>query len=147
MPTACLAFIIKTAFSPQTLSFSNSYETAFSNSMRHINVTAKHKHFIKTKFQAFYHTDMDIRPPPNHIIVIDDLPKNAKNRVRFGVIEFYILGDWLLAYQEARVGHWEQCARDRARFARRILNMEPIISPIFNCRKFTPSSTSYTYPM
>ena len=40
--------------------------------------------------------------------------------------------EWESDYHEARVGHWEQVARDRERFVRRIEQTEQMISWIFS---------------
>jgi len=39
---------------------------------------------------------------------------------------------WQFAYQQARKSEWEQYARDRDRFARRILESEQVLNPIIN---------------
>lgn len=44
--------------------------------------------------------------------------------------QVYHLHVWSFAYKQARVGHWEQFARDRDRFNRRIKRVEPDISLI-----------------
>jgi len=36
------------------------------------------------------------------------------------------------AYNQARKSEWEHCARDRARFMRRIIEYESILNPILN---------------
>lgn len=41
-----------------------------------------------------------------------------------------ILRTHLLAHHQARLGKWEQCARDRARFRKRILELEPSLEPV-----------------
>lgn len=38
---------------------------------------------------------------------------------------------WSYAYQSARKGPWEEYARDRARFKRRVVNIETIIGHVF----------------
>lgn len=40
---------------------------------------------------------------------------------------------WSYAHQEARKGLWENCARNRVRFERRIKIFEKIITPILDC--------------
>jgi protein phosphatase 1 regulatory subunit 15B len=42
---------------------------------------------------------------------------------------------WQYAYRAARVSPWETLARDRARFIRRINQMESIIGPILLRKK------------
>lgn len=44
----------------------------------------------------------------------------------------YYLRVWSFAYEQARKGHWEQFARDRDRFKRRIKRDEPGISLILS---------------
>jgi len=39
---------------------------------------------------------------------------------------------WRFAYQQARKSVWEQYARDRDRFTRRIIESEHIINPVLN---------------
>ena len=39
---------------------------------------------------------------------------------------------WQFAYQQARKSEWEQYARDRDRFIRRIIEYESILNPILN---------------
>ena len=42
----------------------------------------------------------------------------------------YVQYVWQYAYQQARKSEWEQYARDRDRFMRRIIESEHIINPI-----------------
>ena len=46
---------------------------------------------------------------------------------------------WDFAYRNARRGHWEQIARDRERFRRKILQVAAIIEPVLkkhiNCER------------
>jgi len=44
----------------------------------------------------------------------------------------YIQYVWQFAYQQACKSEWEQCARDRDRFASRILQSEKVLNPIVN---------------
>ena len=44
----------------------------------------------------------------------------------------YVQYAWQFAYQQARKSVWEQDARDRGRFARRIIETERILSPILD---------------
>jgi len=44
----------------------------------------------------------------------------------------YIQYVWQFAYQQARKSEWEQYARDRDRFTRRILECEQIMNPVLN---------------
>jgi len=46
--------------------------------------------------------------------------------------KFYIQYVWQFAYQQARKSEWEQYARDRDRFTRRIIESEHIINPVLN---------------
>lgn len=39
---------------------------------------------------------------------------------------------WKYAYHKARIGPWEQVARDRVRFQRRIQNCEKIIAKVLH---------------
>jgi Phosphatase-1 catalytic subunit binding region len=52
--------------------------------------------------------------------------------VRFNdAIQLRYMWSWMFAYRQARKGwYWEQCARDRARFQRRIENFASIIEPV-----------------
>jgi len=46
----------------------------------------------------------------------------------------YVQYVWRFAYQQARKSEWEQCARDRDRFRRRIIESGHIINPVLNER-------------
>ena len=48
--------------------------------------------------------------------------------------KIYIQYVWPFAYQQARKSEWEQCARDRDRFTRRIFESEHIINLVLNER-------------
>ena len=49
---------------------------------------------------------------------------------------------WGFAYREARKGNWEQCARDRERFERRINNVKLILDPVLLKRKKSIKNTN-----
>ncbi|XP_043535321.1 protein phosphatase 1 regulatory subunit 15B-like [Chiloscyllium plagiosum] len=66
-------------------------------------------------------------------------PKTSKSdgktvkKVRFSpVVTVHSMIAWDFAYRAARKGPWEQYARDRSRFQRRIAEAEAVISPCFN---------------
>lgn len=46
-----------------------------------------------------------------------------------------IFHKWIYAYRQARTDKWQQMARDRARFKRKIDELDKIISPILLKRK------------
>jgi len=46
--------------------------------------------------------------------------------------KIYIQYVWPFAYQQARKSEWEQYARDRDRFTRRIIESEHILNPVLN---------------
>ena len=46
--------------------------------------------------------------------------------------KIYVQYVWQFAYQQARKSVWEQYARDRDRFTRRIIESEHIINPVLN---------------
>uniref|UniRef100_A0A1B0DBA5 Uncharacterized protein n=1 Tax=Phlebotomus papatasi TaxID=29031 RepID=A0A1B0DBA5_PHLPP len=51
--------------------------------------------------------------------------------VRFNLKpEVHVIRAWDFAYRTARKGHWEQVARDRERFGKRILSLGHVLSPI-----------------
>nr|CAI5855152.1 unnamed protein product [Callosobruchus analis] len=41
---------------------------------------------------------------------------------------------WSYAYQQARKGPWEEYARDRDRFRKRVQDLENILTPVFNSK-------------
>ena len=43
-----------------------------------------------------------------------------------------LLSKWSYAYRQARIGHWEEVARDRERFKRRVMNGESLLTPILD---------------
>ncbi|KAG5873583.1 hypothetical protein JTB14_011196 [Gonioctena quinquepunctata] len=57
-------------------------------------------------------------------------------RVRFAenddLCEVHPMVQWSFAYRSARKGPWEEYARDRARFIKRITQTEEILAPIFD---------------
>lgn len=46
--------------------------------------------------------------------------------------EIHPMIQWSYAYQAARKGHWEECARDRERFSKRIREAENTLGSILN---------------
>lgn len=56
-------------------------------------------------------------------------------KVRFAadseLCEIHTMVQWSFAYQQARKGPWEEYARDRDRFSRRLIEMENILKPVF----------------
>lgn len=56
----------------------------------------------------------------------------SKKRVHFGNVKVHHLIKWSFAYQLARKGKWEEAARDRERFAKRILSVQPILSQVLD---------------
>jgi hypothetical protein len=52
--------------------------------------------------------------------------------VRFNdTVQVRYMWSWMFAYRNARKGGcWEQCARDRDRFKRRIIDLALIIEPV-----------------
>lgn len=65
-----------------------------------------------------------------------------KIAVKFNLIpEMHHLHMWSFAYKQSRKGHWEQFARDRDRFSRRIKQFEQemtsILSPMHREKIYT----------
>lgn len=59
--------------------------------------------------------------------------RDSKKSVSFASSpKIYILSKWNYAYRQARIGNWEEAARDRDRFKRRIIMCEKVLEPIFN---------------
>lgn len=56
----------------------------------------------------------------------------SMKRVHFGNVKVHRLIKWSFAYQSARKGEWEQAARDRERFTRLILSLQPILSQVLD---------------
>ena len=50
------------------------------------------------------------------------------------LVKVHSMVQWDFAYRQARKGEWEQFARDRDRFATKISQLTPIISPILDRR-------------
>lgn len=62
----------------------------------------------------------------------DTMDQNKK-AVKFNLCpETHHLHVWSFAYKQSRKGHWEQCARDRDRFSRRIKQLEREITSILS---------------
>ena len=61
--------------------------------------------------------------------------------VTFGRVQIHYLCVWDFAYRDARKGYWEQVARDRCRFKRRIGHTELILKPVLE-KKLTELQTS-----
>lgn len=63
---------------------------------------------------------------------MDPKSKKLSKTVTFSMIpEVHKQIAWAYAYRKARIGTWEQYARDTARFQRSIkTNFEPIIKPV-----------------
>ncbi|XP_031777353.1 protein phosphatase 1 regulatory subunit 15A-like [Nasonia vitripennis] len=56
---------------------------------------------------------------------------SKEKRVRFKEEPtIHLMYKWKFAHHEARCGKWEQVARDRERFRRRILQINEIILPV-----------------
>ena len=58
----------------------------------------------------------------------------AKEVTFTSIPTIYVQYVWRFAYQQARKSEWEQYARDRDRFTRRIIESEHIINPVLNER-------------
>lgn len=58
---------------------------------------------------------------------MDSTSRTVSFNLKPEITELYV---WQYAYREARKGKWEQTARDRHRFQRRISDLENVISPI-----------------
>ncbi|XP_072348601.1 protein phosphatase 1 regulatory subunit 15B-like [Scyliorhinus torazame] len=60
------------------------------------------------------------------------LQEKTLKKVRFSpVVTVHRMIVWGFAYRAARKGSWEQCARDRSRFQRRIVETEAVIASCF----------------
>ncbi|XP_059621200.1 uncharacterized protein LOC132264880 [Phlebotomus argentipes] len=56
-----------------------------------------------------------------------------ERKVRFNLKpEVHVIRAWDFAYRRARKGHWEQVARDRDRFEKRILSLSSVLSPVLD---------------
>ena len=64
--------------------------------------------------------------------VNQDVKGRTGLQVRFGGSVIHPMVAWGHAYRQARLGPWEQQARDRARFAQRIHSMDQMISEILD---------------
>ena len=66
----------------------------------------------------------------------EEVGKDVKGRsaikVRFGDVKVYNVIAWGHAYRQARCGPWEEQARDRERFKRRVKNLEPLLSRVLD---------------
>ena len=60
-------------------------------------------------------------------------------------IEIHTMIYWSFAYQSARKGKWEECARDRERFKRRINSSNAILMPVLKKQIFLISK-SFSFP-
>lgn len=59
--------------------------------------------------------------------------EKMKKQVRFKETpQIRFLYMWKIAHQQARIGQWEQCGRDRVRFERRIVDVEYKIEHVFH---------------
>lgn len=59
------------------------------------------------------------------------LQSRAEKSVKFNLKpKIHIMYTWSFAYKQARTDIWQQCARDRARFERRIVNINKTLEPI-----------------
>lgn len=68
---------------------------------------------------------------------------NKKKVVCFNdKVEINYMVCWEFAYRKARVGIWEQMARDRVRFKRRIEALSHILNPVLKSRIIVISSLS-----
>ncbi|CAG2058332.1 unnamed protein product [Timema podura] len=63
---------------------------------------------------------------------------DAKTEVSFAVGDslttIHLMIAWDYAYRAARIGPWEQIARDRTRFQARISQMEDILKPVLSIK-------------
>lgn len=46
--------------------------------------------------------------------------------------EVHVIRTWDYAYRQARIGQWEQIARDRGRFRVRVMRLERTLSPVLS---------------
>ena len=53
-------------------------------------------------------------------------------RVHFGEVKIYHMYHWSYAYRNSRKNIWAQCVINRMHFARRIANVEIILTPILD---------------
>ncbi|KAM4618465.1 uncharacterized protein ACJ7VT_007847 [Polymixia lowei] len=60
-------------------------------------------------------------------------PSTTQKKVRFSpLVEVHVMRTWPFARQASRKGHWEEMARDRDRFRRRIVETEQAIGHCFS---------------
>ncbi|KAJ8974630.1 hypothetical protein NQ317_009021 [Molorchus minor] len=80
-------------------------------------------------------TDEETDNPDDEVDFCSVIPHK---KVRFAedgkLCEVHPMVQWAFAYHQSRKGPWEEYARDRERFSRRIADMEKIISPIFDIK-------------
>ncbi|CAG9861320.1 unnamed protein product [Phyllotreta striolata] len=85
-------------------------------------------------------TDSDTEDSSDDSDVDDDFDSSNSvvpcKRVRFAdkedLCEIHPMVQWSFAYRSARKGPWEEYARDRERFNKRISRTEQILGPVFN---------------
>ncbi|VEN36317.1 unnamed protein product [Callosobruchus maculatus] len=72
----------------------------------------------------------------NYSYIISSDNDNPSTQVRFAedndLCEVHRMVQWSYAYQQARKGPWEEYARDRDRFSKRIKDLESVLSPVFD---------------